>query len=155
MSTKLEKTLTYVVAVVLAAVLLGAINVPAHALIADPNIGTPNQLKPTPEPTAAQLRKDMRGPKVAPPVRATEPETRAAPDELPSGPEPQAVMAALDGAKQAPNAAAKPKQAPRSSMLLGLAITAGLLGLICAAGMLAVRMGPKPPPPITETSEDD
>ena len=153
MSGKLERALRYVVAVALAAAFLGAIDIPAHALIADPNIGTPNELRHTPEPTAAQLNKQMRGTGAAAAVRTTEPETRAAPEEPPSGPEPQAVMAALDVAKSDSNVKAKPKPTQRSSMPLGIAITAGLLGLICVGGMVVVRMGPKPPP-LAEPEED-
>jgi hypothetical protein len=139
-----ERALAYAAAAVLVVILVGAVNVPAHAAMADPRIGTPNQLKTTPEPTAAQLDKQMQGPRAAPPVHSAAPERQVAQPEVPRGPEPQAVMAALEGKKHS-NARAT-RQAPRrSSTLLGLALTAAILGGICAAGMLVVRMGPKPP----------
>ena len=147
--------LRYAVAAALAALLLSTINIPAHALVADPRIGTPAELKPTPEATPSQLDKQMRGPKVKAPVGPAEPLHAPAVSPLPHGPEPDAVLAVMSGAKEhSPDHAAPPAKTRRSSTLLGLAITAALLGLICAAGMLIVRMGPKPPKAVARDEEE-
>ena len=138
----------------LAAALLGAINIPARSMIADPRIGTSEELKHTPDAAPAQVEKQMSGPRVAAPVRTTEPERSVAPTELPSGPEPRAVTAALEGEKTKTGDRRAPAPGGRSSTMLGLAITAGILGLICAGGMLAVRLGPKPPEPVGDAEED-
>ena len=140
-----ESPLVYAAGVLLVVVLLAAVNVPAHAATADPRIGTPDQLKTTPEPTAAQLNRQMQGPRVSPPVHATEPESRVAQPDTPEQADPEAVAAALDVEKQTEARAAHHVAPGRSTTLLGLSLTAAILGIICAGGMLIVRMGPKPP----------
>lgn len=124
--------------------------VPVAAVIVDPRMGTGSQPMPLPEQSPAQVKEQMKSPKVTAPVAPAASmkasEQRDIP-KLPHGGDPQAILAVTAEMKQNPRPPAQrpAAESKRSNQMVGLAITAAILGLVCIGAMAAVRKGPKKP----------
>jgi len=110
----------------------------------DPRIGTTEQPSAVPQKSDAELSGEMSSPRVIAPVveNMEKPLRQSQAPEIPSGPDPDTI-ALINSRSQSSKTSSHKEDEGRHSLILGLAITGGLLIIGFAAAVFLTKFGAK------------